>query len=206
MINQLYHVGQHGDFMNSYQPYPSPSGLPSYHDPDGSMTMTEADIDRTIQDFVDAAARAQQAGFDGVELFAAYHALIDQFWTPWSNRRDDKWGGSFENRMRFGVDLIERTRAAVGDDFIIGLAVNMDPDAAVSLSVEEMQEIAAYHDERGLMDYITCGTGSYFDFYDLIPVSLFEPMLGPPFAAALKEAVTHATGAGGESHPHAGER
>ncbi len=192
MIHQLYHVGQHGDFMNSFTPYPSPSGMPSYHDADGSMTMTEGDIERTLEDFVAAAARAQRAGFDGVELFAAYHALIDQFWTPWSNRRDDRWGGTLSNRMRFSIELLNRIRETVGDEFIIGLAVNMDPDAAVSLSLEELQEIVAHHDERRLMDYVTCGTGSYFDFYDLIPTSLFEPMLGPPFAAALKEAVVHA--------------
>jgi 2,4-dienoyl-CoA reductase-like NADH-dependent reductase (Old Yellow Enzyme family) len=192
MIHQLYHVGQHGDYMNSYMPYPSPSGLASYHDASGSMTMSGTDIDSAIEGFVQAARRAQESGFDGVELFAAYHALIDQFWTPWSNRREDKWGGSFENRMRFSTELIGRIRDQVGEDFIIGMAVSMDPSIAVSLSVSEMQEIAHYHDERGLIDYITCGTGSYFDFYKLIPPSLYESPLGPPFAAALTEAVTHA--------------
>ena len=94
----------------------------------------------------------------------AYHGLIDQFCTPWSNRRDDRWGGSFENRMRFSRVIIEGIRAHAGDDFIVGLAVSMDPAVEVSLSIEAMQEIAAWHDERGLVDYITCGTGSYFDF------------------------------------------
>lgn len=192
MIHQLYHVGQHGDYMNSYMPYPSPSGLASYHDASGSMTMTETDIDNSIEGFVQAAHRAKESGFDGVELFAAYHALIDQFWTPWSNRREDKWGGSFENRMRFSSELIGRIRKQVGDDFIIGMAVSMDPDTAVSLSMEELQEVARYHDERGLIDYITCGTGSYFDFYKLIPPSLYDSPLGPPFAKALREAVGHA--------------
>ncbi len=62
----------------------------------------------------------------------------------------------------------------------------------VSLSVEAMQEIAAWHDQRGLIDYITCGTGSYFDFYPLMPTVLCEDKLGAPFAAALKQVVRHA--------------
>ena len=91
MIQQLYHVGQHGDFDNSYQPSWSASGLPSYHDADGSHEMTEAEIAEIIDGFVDAADRAQRCGFDGVEIFAAYHSIIDQFWLPWSNRRTDQW-------------------------------------------------------------------------------------------------------------------
>ncbi|MCG8355443.1 MAG: FAD-dependent oxidoreductase, partial [Kiloniellales bacterium] len=192
MIQQLYHVGQHGDAANSFEPNWSPSGLPSYHDADGSHAMTEAEIEEVIEAFAQAARRAKDAGFDGVELFAAYHALIDQFWTPWSNRRDDRWGGSFDKRMRFSSEIVRRIRALAGEDFVIGLAVNVDPDIEVSLSLEAMQEIVAYHDERGLMDYVTCGTGSYFDFYKLMPTSLYDAMLGPPFAAALKEVVKHA--------------
>ncbi len=192
MIHQLYHVGQHGDADNSFAPNWSPSGLPSYHDADGSHAMTEAEIEEVLGGFVRAARRARAAGFDGVEIFAAYHALVDQFWTPWSNRRADGWGGSFEARMRFSSTLLASIRDACGDDFVIGLAVNLDPDAGPSLGVEEMQEIVAWHDERRLMDYVTCGTGSYFDVPKLIPTSFYPPRLGEPFAAALKKVVTHA--------------
>ena len=93
MIHQLYHVGQHGDADNSFAPNWSPSGLPSYHDADGSHAMTAAEIEELIEGFVAAAGRAQASGFDGIEVFAAYNALVDQFWTPWSNRRTDEWGG-----------------------------------------------------------------------------------------------------------------
>ncbi len=192
MIQQLYHVGQHGDADNSFAPNWSPSGLPSYHDADGSHAMTEAEIDEVIDGFVASARRAQDAGFDGVEVFAAYHALVDQFWTPWSNRRTDGWGGSFERRMRFSATILERIRAACGDDFIIGLAVSVDERSAPALSIDELTEIVAWHDARRAMDYVTCGTGSYFDFYPIIPVSLYEQQLGVPFAAALKRVVTHA--------------
>ena len=192
MIQQLYHVGQHGDADNSFAPNWSPSGLPSYHDADGSHAMTEAEIEEVIDGFVASARRAHDAGFDGVEVFAAYHALVDQFWTPWSNRRTDQWGGTFEGRMRFSSSVLERIRAACGDDFIIGLAVSVDEGSAPALSMAELAEIVAWHDERRAMDYVTCGTGSYFDFYPIIPVSLYEQQLGVPFAAALKDVVVHA--------------
>ncbi len=192
MIHQLYHVGQHGDADNSFEPNWSPSGLPSYHDLDGSHAMTGAEIEEIIEAFAQAARRAKESGFDGIELFAAYHAIIDQFWTPWSNRRDDRWGGSFENRMRFSSEIIARIRRLVGEDFIIGLAVSMDSGAEVALSIEALQEVIAWHDERGLIDYVTCGTGSYFDFTKIIPPFLYADKLGPPFAEALKQVAKHA--------------
>jgi 2,4-dienoyl-CoA reductase-like NADH-dependent reductase (Old Yellow Enzyme family) len=192
MIQQLYHVGQHGDADNSFAPNWSPSGLPSYHDADGSHAMTEAEIHEVINGFVASARRAQNAGFDGVEIFAAYHALVDQFWTPWSNRRTDAWGGSFERRMRFSATNLDRIREACGNDFIIGLAVSMDERSDATLSMSQLAEIVEWHDARQAMDYVTCGTGSYFDFYPIIPVSLYEPQLGVPFAAELKYRVKHA--------------
>jgi 2,4-dienoyl-CoA reductase-like NADH-dependent reductase (Old Yellow Enzyme family)/thioredoxin reductase len=192
MIQQIYHVGQHGDQDNSFEPNWSPSGLPSYHDCDGSHAMTEAEIEEIIEAFAQAARRAKESGFDGVELFAAYHALIDQFWTPWSNRREDRWGGAFENRMRFSTEIIGRIRKYVGEDFIVGLAVSMDEDASAALDMEALQEAVAYHDTRGLIDYVTCGTGSYFDHHDLIPTFPYPDKLGPPYAEALKRVVKHA--------------
>jgi 2,4-dienoyl-CoA reductase-like NADH-dependent reductase (Old Yellow Enzyme family)/NADPH-dependent 2,4-dienoyl-CoA reductase/sulfur reductase-like enzyme len=192
ICHQLYHVGQHGDFDNSYEPNWSPSGLPSFHDSDGSHAMTEREIEEVIEGFVAAARRARDSGFDGIELFAAYNAIIDQFWLPYNNRRDDKWGGSFENRMRFSRTIMERIRKMAGEDFIIGLAVSMDPAAKVSQTIEQLQEIVAWHDERQLMDYVTCGTGSYFAHQAIIPSVFFADKLGAPHAEALKQVVRHA--------------
>ncbi len=192
ICHQLYHVGQHGDFDNSYEPSWSPSGLPSFHDSDGSHAMTEAEIEEIIESFVQAARRAKEAGFDGIELFAAYNAIIDQFWLPFNNRRDDRWGGSFQNRMRFSRVIMERIRKMAGDDFIIGIAVSMDPTSEVSQTIEQLQEIIAWHDERQLMDYVTCGTGSYFNFTGIIPNVFYADKLGAPHAEALKKVVKHA--------------
>lgn len=193
ICHQLYHVGQHGDFDNSYEPSWSPSGLPSFHDSDGSHAMTEAEIEEIIESFVQAARRAKQSGFDGIEIFAAYNAIVDQFWTPFNNRRTDKWGGSsLENRTRFSAEILRRIRKMAGDDFIIGMAINLQPEIEVSPSIEMMQEIIAWHDERNLMDYVTCGTGSYFSHQALIPTVFFADKLGAPYAEALKQVVKHA--------------
>ena len=180
ILHQLYHVGQHGDFDNSYEPNWSPSGLPSFHDSDGSHAMSEAEIEEIIEGFLAAARRAREAGFDGVEIFAAYNAIVDQFWTPFNNRRTDRWGGTVAGRMRFSAEILKRIRGMAGEDFIIGLAVSLDPSIKASLSVEQMQEILRWHDERGLMDYVTCGTGSYFDFTGIIPNVFFADNLGAP--------------------------
>ena len=192
MIQQLYHVGAHGDFDNSYSAAWSPSGMPSYHDSDGSHAMSEAEIEEVIEGFVAAAARAQQAGFDGIELFGAYNGLIEQFWLPWSNRRSDRWGGSLENRLRFTTEIIERTRALVGEDFIIGLNASVDSGTPVALQLEALCEIAAWLDARRLIDYISCGTGGYFNFPELMPTFQFADKLGAPLAEALKKVVRHA--------------
>ena len=192
VLHQLYNVGQHGDWDNSFEPSPSPSGLPSYHDSHGSMRMSQAQIDEHVEAFVSAAVRARACGFDGVELFAAYNALIDQFWTPWNNRRDDQWGGSLDNRTRFSRTIMERIRKAAGEDFIIGLAVSMQSAPGPTLSLEQLQEVVAWHDERQLMDYVTCGVGSYFDFGELMPTFIYPDKLGAPFAEGLRKVLKHA--------------
>ncbi|AKH99288.1 NADH:flavin oxidoreductase [Hoeflea sp. IMCC20628] len=191
-IQQLYHVGSHGDQDNAFHAAWSPSGMPSYHDSDGSHAMSEAEIKETITGFVEAARRCRESGFDGVEVWAAYHGLVDQFWTPWSNRRDDKWGGSLENRTRFSREIITRIRNICGDDFIIGLAVNDEPDFEVALQREAISEIIERHDREQMIDYVTCGTGSYFDFYKLMPTFIYPEKLGTDLASTLKGVVTHA--------------
>lgn len=192
ILQQLYHVGAHGDQDNAWHPGWSPSGGPSYHDSDGSHAMTEAEIEETIKGFVLAAKRCHAAGFDGVEVWAAYHALPDQFWTPFSNQRDDKWGGSLENRTRFSREICHRIRKACGDDFVIGLAINDEPDVPAALGREALCEIIALHDAEQAMDYVTCGSGSYFDFYKLMPTFLYPEKLTVDLTTDLMSVVKHA--------------
>ncbi len=191
-IQQLYHVGQHADQDNAFHSGWSPSGMPSYHDSDGSHAMREHEIEVTIDGFVEAARRCHEAGFDGVEVWAAYHGLLDQFWTPWSNKRDDQWGGSLENRTRLSRTIIEKIRKKCGQDFIIGLSVSDEPDVPVALQRESLAEIIELHDRTGEVDYVTCGVGSYFDFYKIMPTIHYPEKLGTGLSAVLKGAVKHA--------------
>ena len=191
MIHQMYHVGAHGDWDNSFDAAWSPSGLPSMHDSDGSHRMSEAQIAELVECFGQAARRDKEAGFDGSEIMAAYNALLEQFWSPYSNRRTDRYGGSFENRMRFSTEVLTRMRQLAGEDFILGMAISVDITRPDVLSIADQQEILAWHDSRGLYDYVTCGTGSYFDFTKIIPPFVYEDKLGPPFAEALKQVAKH---------------
>ncbi len=207
ILQQLYHVGAHGDSDLSFAPHWSPSGGPSYHDSDGSHAMTEAEIEELLAAHVAAAVRAKASGFQGVEVWAAYHSLLDQFWTPWSNTRDDRWGGSLENRTRFSRELIERLRRACGEGFIVGLAVSYSTSYDVTLSAEAMCEIVDLHDRTGHVDYVTVGSGSYLEFEAIIPPFTHAEKLTTPLTAQLKGLLQHAvvTSEAGVRTPENGE-
>ena len=192
ILQQLYHVGQHGDSDLSFMPHWGPSGLASYHDSDGSHAMRETEILEIIDCFTAAAKRCQAAGFDGVDLFAAYHALLDQFWTPWSNKRDDKWGGSLENRCRLSISIVNSIRKACGDDFIIGMSISYSDETPYIMTLEQLQEVIALHDATGNLDYVTCGAGNYVDYERLMATFVYGEKQGVPLSAALKSAVKHA--------------
>ena len=192
ILQQLYHIGAHGDSDLSFQPHWSPSGAPSYHDSDGSHAVTETEIYELIDAHVAAAIRCKNAGFQGVEVWAAYHSLLDQFWTPWSNQRTDQWGGSLENRTRFSRMIIDGIRCACGDGFIIGLAVSISDVSKVLLTLEQLKEIVALHDATGQIDYVTCGHGGYLDFERLMPTFLFGEKLTAPATEQLKSICKHA--------------
>ncbi|WP_120499765.1 FAD-dependent oxidoreductase [Roseovarius sp. EL26] len=191
VLQQLYHIGAHGDSDLSYQPHWGPSGLPSYHDSDGSHAMNEREIEEMIAAFIAAAVRCQKAGFDGVEIWAAYHSLLEQFWTPWSNRRDDQWGGSLENRTRMSMRILEGIRRACGENFIVGLSVSHS-EAPVLSTIEELTEIVALHDATGHLDYVTCGSGGFLDYENLMPTFAVGEKLTVSATQVLKQELKHA--------------
>ncbi len=86
--------------------------------------MTEADIARVITQFAETAALAEAAGFDGVEVHAAHGYLLSQFLSPLTNRRDDHWGGSMENRTRLLIEILRAIRARVAPAFGLGVKLN----------------------------------------------------------------------------------
>ncbi|MGB4909803.1 MAG: FAD-dependent oxidoreductase, partial [Tabrizicola sp.] len=207
IIQQLYHVGAHGDSDLSFAPHWSPSGGPSYHDSDGSHAMTGAEVEELLEAHVAAAVRAKAAGFQGVEVWGAYHSLLDQFWTPWSNQRTDQWGGGLEGRTRFSRELIERVRRACGEEFIVGLAVSYSTAYEVTLGAEALCEILALHDRSGHVDYVTVGAGSYLEFESIIPPFTHAEKLTTPLTQQLKSVLKHAvvTSEAGVRTPENGE-
>ena len=192
ILQQLYHVGQHGDSDLSFMPHWGPSGLASYHDSDGSHAMRESEILEVIECFTKAAKRCQAAGFDGVDLFAAYHSLFDQFWSPWSNKRDDRWGGSLENRCRLSMSVIDSIRAACGEDFIIGMSIGYADNTPFVMTLEDFQETIELQDRSGNLDYVSCGSGNYVDYERVMPTFVHGEKQGVPLAAALKQVVKNA--------------
>ncbi len=193
MIHQIYHVGGHGDQDNSWAPYWSPSGIPSMHDPWGSHAMREAEIEELIASFIEQARRDRDSGFDGIDLFAGYNCLIDQFWSPLTNRRTDKWGGSLENRLRFTVRIAEGIRKMAGDGFIVGMTISGPEPYPGGLTIEDKQEIVTWLDSRGLIDYYSVGTGSYLNqFSKIVPSFHYANLLGRDDTAAIKAVARHA--------------
>lgn len=111
------------------------------------------DIERIVADYAMAAQRMQAAGLDGLEI-DAYGHLPDQFWSPATNKRNDEYGGSLENRLRFGLCVLAAMREAVGSRFIIGVRMVADEDWSIGLGREEGIEIARRLAGSGMVDFL----------------------------------------------------
>lgn len=116
-------------------------------------TMEDWDIERIVADYASAAQRCQAAGLDGIE-FESYGHLMDGFWSPLTNQRDDEFNGSIENRLRFTFRVIDAVRAAVGPDFVVGIRMVADEDAEKGLSRAEGLEIASRLATSGKFDFL----------------------------------------------------
>jgi 2,4-dienoyl-CoA reductase (NADPH2) len=118
---QILHAGRYG-----YQPLSvAPSKIKSPITPFTPRALSSRGVEKTIRDFVGCAKLAQDAGYDGVEIMGSEGYLINQFVAARTNTRNDEWGGSAEKRQRFAIDIVRRTRAAVGANFIIIYRLSM---------------------------------------------------------------------------------
>src|SRR5690606_41446295 len=86
--------------------------------------LNQAEIDQVIANFAESAKRAVDAGFDLIELHAAHGYLLHQFMSPLSNKREDKYGGSLENRIRLTLEVLQAMQAAVPEDYPIGVRIS----------------------------------------------------------------------------------
>ncbi|MEU8460358.1 NADPH-dependent 2,4-dienoyl-CoA reductase [Streptomyces sp. NPDC029003] len=118
---QILHFGRyayHKDLV-------APSPLQAPISPFVPNELTDIEVERTIEDFVRAARLAKLAGYDGVEIMGSEGYLVNEFIAAATNRRTDRWGGAYENRVRFPLEIVRRTRAAVGPDFILIYRLSM---------------------------------------------------------------------------------
>ncbi|MCZ8103259.1 MAG: NADH:flavin oxidoreductase [Burkholderiales bacterium] len=117
------------------------------------------DLDRIVADYASAAQRCQAAGLDGLE-FEAYGHLLDQFWSPATNRRDDEYGGSLDDRLRFSWRVIDAVRAAVGPHFVVGIRMTADETLKNGLTRDEGVEIARRMAASGKVAFLNVIRGS----------------------------------------------
>lgn len=131
---QILHAGRYG-----YHPFiVAPSRLKAPISPFTPWKMTRYGISRTIKQFAHTAKLAKEAGYDGVEIMGSEGYLINQFIVAHTNHRKDNWGGEYQNRMRFPVDVVRAVREACGDDFIIIFRLSMLDLIAKGSSWEEV--------------------------------------------------------------------
>ncbi|WP_227367680.1 dimethylglycine demethylation protein DgcA [Halomonas sp. M20] len=171
----------------------SPSGIREPVHRSTCKTIEEEEIWRIVGDFAQAARRAKEGGLDGVELSAVHQHLIDQFWSPRVNKRTDQWGGSFENRMRFGMEVLKAVCAEVGDDFVVGMRICGDEFHPDGLTHEDMKQIAAYYDATGQVDFfgvIGSGCDTHNSLANVIPNMSYPPEPFLHLAAGIKEVVS----------------
>ena len=114
--------------------------------------MDAHDIKRVIRAYAEAAIRCKEGGLDGIETLAGGH-LIGQFLSPETNHRTDGYGGSLENRCRFGLEVHDAIRAAVGDDFLVGFRFIVDEGHDAGLGFEECAAIAQRFEKAGTLDF-----------------------------------------------------
>lgn len=143
---QLHHAGHRANPLLGGVPSPASSyTLP------GIRALRTEQVERIRDSFIAAAQRAEQAGFDGVSVHGAFGWILSEFMSPYLNDRQDKYGGSLENRARLTIEVIEGIRKACGPNFQIGWRLSVE---RYGLLLEELRDITAEILDRELIDYL----------------------------------------------------
>lgn len=186
LMCQITHLGRRGEFnKGAILPTLAPSVIRETLHRSIPREMDQYDIDRIIQDFATAALHCKEGGLDGVECLAGAH-LIGQFLSPAQNMRTDKYGGSAENRCRFGLEVFEAMRKAVGDDFILGFRFIVDEGFAEGLSFEESLKMARIFQAQGHVDFFNAIYGRMDNLTALVTDNM--PGMASPDAPWLSKA------------------
>ena len=160
LIAQLNHGGrQH--HASEIPTLWAPSAIACPHSGGVPHAMTKAEIADVVAGFATAALNAKLAGLDGVEIHGAQGHLIQQFVSPFSNQRDDEYGGTLENRLRFVKEIIAAVRAQVGKDFIVGYRMGVDEFTPGGITVEDSKQAAIQLAALGSVDYLSLAQGNF---------------------------------------------
>ncbi|MFE6864991.1 FAD-dependent oxidoreductase [Kitasatospora sp. NPDC057692] len=142
---QILHFGRY-----AYHPgLVAPSAVQAPISPFPPHALTADEVERTIEDFVRCAALARRAGYDGVEIMGSEGYLINEFTAAATNHREDEWGGPYENRMRFPVEIVRRVRERVGPDFILVYRLSMLDLVPGGSTLDEVIRLARAVEEAG---------------------------------------------------------
>ncbi|MEV0489925.1 NADPH-dependent 2,4-dienoyl-CoA reductase [Streptomyces atratus] len=135
---QILHFGRYAHHPDLV----APSAIQAPISPFTPHALTDDEVEETIEDFVRTAELARQAGYDGVEIMGSEGYLINEFIAAGTNHRTDRWGGSYENRIRFPVEIVRRVRERVGSDFILIYRLSMLDLVPGGSSLEEVVRLA----------------------------------------------------------------
>jgi 2,4-dienoyl-CoA reductase-like NADH-dependent reductase (Old Yellow Enzyme family) len=162
----------HGGHTSLEYPPPimwAPSQMPEPSSNFSTKAMDEDDIRATIEGFAVSAKNAMNGGFDGVEVKVAHDGLLRSFASPHFNHRTDKYGGSFENRMRLSVEVFEAVKEATSDDFPVGVRICLHEYTAWGYELDYGLRMAEHLEKTGVVNYFNCDAGSFSSYYMEIP-------------------------------------
>ena len=185
---QLQHGGSAAMPERSGHPRYVASYLPGMFPYEELHIATKEDLSMFAQKWAEAAVRAREAGFDAVELHGAHGYLIQQFLSPYTNRRTDEYGGSFENRSRFFMEVLAAVRKKVGDDFVVGARLSAVEGVDGGYPYEEMQHLSTMLVDNGI-DYLHISVGSQLGRKTIIPPACVEKGWNAERASGIRQAV-----------------
>jgi 2,4-dienoyl-CoA reductase-like NADH-dependent reductase (Old Yellow Enzyme family) len=193
---QLLHIGLRGmaviqkdpayDFDAAWYTV-APSQVPPGEYPNAPMPkeLEEPEIEAILEAYAGAARRAVAAGLDGVEFHASHGYLPWQFLSPLYNHRTDRWGGSYENRLRFPLEALARIRAAIGDEPFLGYRINSTSFWPGDLELDDVKRIVADFEARADVDYVNLSAGVHHSYIHT-PMT-YEPGWERGYTKAVKD-------------------
>jgi 2,4-dienoyl-CoA reductase-like NADH-dependent reductase (Old Yellow Enzyme family)/thioredoxin reductase len=185
---QLHHAGRESIELLLKGEAIGPSAVPSLVYRQTPKEMTLEDIKMVIKAFGQAAIRAQEAGFDAIEIHGAHGYLLTQFLSAISNKREDEYGGSFQNRAKFMIDVVTEVRKSVGNDFPISLRISADEFIKTGYTVDDVLTILPDLESAGV-DILHASVGTHGSPGGVTSASPeYEPGWNVPSAKIIKEA------------------